>query len=169
MECRRQFFVELDEYFFGHVGVGGNVAYTGAEYYFAFVVDVGSFDYGEVDVAVEAVAHFLRHFREVAVVVVAVVGVDAFTQVGYVLIGRTHVDSICARENAVDIVGSRRTGKYVYLEGSAGLVFAFGFFSKFYRDGFWCAGGGEAREAESHAIMNHFGCFGSCDVIECHS
>ena len=96
-----QLIVELDEDVLGQLCIGGDVAHTAAQHHFAVGGDVGSFDDGEVDIAVCAVAHFLGHLGEVAVKVVAVVGVDALAEVGHVLVGCTHIVGVGARQSAV--------------------------------------------------------------------
>ena len=107
--------VKLDEDFFSQYGVGGNITHTAAKHNLAVRRDVGSFNNGEVDVAVCAIAYFLRHFRQMAVEIVTVVRVDALTQVGHVLIRSTHIVCVSTGEHTVNMVAGRRPGKHVYL------------------------------------------------------
>ena len=73
--------------------------------------------------AVEAVAHLLGHFGEMAVEVVHVVGVDALAQVGHVLVGSAHVEGVGAGEAAVHLVAGGSAREEVDFVGTSLSVF----------------------------------------------
>ena len=152
-------FVQLYEYFFCARSVCGNVAKTASEKHLAVFRNCGGFDNGYIGRAVESIARFLRHFRQMAVEIVRVVRIDAFAQVGSVLIGGAHVDGVVAGQHAVHMVVGRGAGENVDLELTSLLMLAGSFQGYFFGDGFRVAGGGEARQAECVAILNHFGRF----------
>ena len=100
--------------------------------------------------------------------IVAVMGIDAFAQIGDVLIGRAHVDGVGARECSVSVVAGRCAGEDVnFVRTALGMLF-FSTGGDSLRDKFRCAGGGEARETDSRTVFNHFGGFLSRNVVECH-
>lgn len=66
--------------------------------------------------------------------VVAVVGVDAQSQVGSILVGCAAGDGVGTRERSVGVVVGRCAGENANLEGASGLMFFHGFSSKGFGD-----------------------------------
>ena len=164
----RKFVVEFDEYMLGELCICGHIAHSAANHDAAVGFDGGGFDDCVIDRAVAAIAYFLGHFGEMAVEVVAVVGVDSLAQVGHVLVGSAHVVGVSTRHHTVDMVAGGGAGEHVHFEGSTGLVFAEGFLGKLFCYGFGSTGGGESGKADGIAVVDHFGGFGSCEDVECH-
>lgn len=160
--------MRLDEDFLGHVGIGGGIAQAGAEDDFTVGGNVGSFDDGIVKIAVEAITHLLSHFREVTVVVVSVVSVDTFAQVGDVLIGSATIYSIGTRESTVNVVGSRSTGEEADFEFSASFVFSFSLMRDSFGDSFRSTGSGKTGKTDSVAIFDDGGSFFGSHEIKGH-
>lgn len=157
-----QLLVELYHYALGHLGYGGDVAYAGAYYHGAVVLDVADFDYGEVYVTYEAVAQFLGGLREVEVEVVCVVRVDALAQVGMALVRCASAYRVGSCQDAVTLVGCRCSGDDVDLEWFALGVQLFGFGGYGLGDHFGSPGGCESGESAVAVIVEKVGgLFGS--------
>ena len=141
----RQRFVKLDEYLVGKGSVGGDVSDTCTEDDFAVGGDIGGFDDGPIHFSVETVASFLRHFREVTVVVMAIVGVDALTKVGHVLVRCAEIERIGTRERTVDMVGGRSARKEVDFERTAFSMLTLSLSGNRLGDEFRSTGGSKTR------------------------
>ena len=160
--------VEFYEDFLGTRSESGDVPDAASEQHLAVLVDGGCLYDGEVDIAIEAVTHFLGHFREMSVEIVGVVGVDALAQVRGVLVRRAHVDGVVAREDTVDMVVGGGSGEYVHLEFPSLFMLAGSFCRQRFGDALRVAGGSETRQAEGVAVANHFGCFSRRDKFVSH-
>ena len=168
VEARGQLVVDFDENLLGHLGIGGDVAHAAAEEHLAVVGDVGGLDDGEVHVAVEVVACLLSHLREVTVVVVDVVGVDACAGAGEVLVGGAHVDGVVLRQDRVDVAVGGSAGEDVYFVFPACLMLFLCFGGNALRDALGGAGSGKARKSEGGAVFDDRRGLFRGDFIKCH-
>ncbi len=98
--------VQLEDDLFSLLYVGGDVSDAGSENELSVVGDVGDFDDCFVNITVETVSYFLRELGEVEVEVVAIVRVDAFAQIGCVLVGSALAESVSACEGTIGVIVS---------------------------------------------------------------
>ena len=158
----------FDDDLLGHHGHRGAHAKTGAEDDVAVGAHLRSLDYGNVKVAVEAVAQILRHMAQVRVEVLYLAAVDAGTRVLVTLIRYTQVDGVGAGQLAVHVVVGRRSGEDVDLEFLALLVELLGALRKGHCHYFGCSRGCKAREAYIITILDVTGRFFGCNKGNAH-
>ncbi len=94
--------VQLDDDFVGDAAVGGGGADGGCQDDFTGVGDVAGLDDGPMDRAEKAVADGLREHREVHVEEAGAAFVDAFAEVGVILVRRAEEDGVGFGEGAVE-------------------------------------------------------------------
>ena len=144
---------------------GGQIA----AYLVSHLLDVAHFDYRPVNVSEEAVAQFLRHLREVYVVVCNLPGVDALAEVSVGGVWRAVFYCLCLRHHAVGALPGRCPCEKAHLEGTACGMFCLGLLGQFPCYCLCCAGWRESAHAYVLVILDKCGGFRSRDTCICHS
>ena len=105
IESMAQLLVELDDDTLGHLGNCRDIAYTCTDNDCTVVLDVADLDDSYIYVTDKTLAEFLSCLREMKIIVVGIMTIDALTQIRVILIGCTATDSIGTGKHSVTLVG----------------------------------------------------------------
>ena len=149
-------------------GKGGGVALAGGQGQLAVICDITAFDDGGGGALQMAVAHLLRHERDVQVVVVHAAIVGGFAGLRAGLVGHVADEGVFRCQAACHQGAGGGAAQQGDAPVAPGLVFSLGVGSHGHGDDLGCARVGKSTESYAFPVVYHGGGFLCCQYLVSH-